>query len=206
MATVNPTRLRTPRAEVRQRILQAATSEFAGKGFAGTTIDAIADAAGFTKGAVYSNFGSKDDLFFALLDLQIERRVEAVSALADKAGARPSAKDVGDRLMTGLLENRDWQMLFAEYWLRAMRDPEVRVRFAVHRRSMRASIEDAVRRLDTSGIGTSGIGTKGIDPATATVLILALNNGLSIEEFSDPGSVPHDLFGTVLAAVERRAE
>jgi AcrR family transcriptional regulator len=196
MATVNPTRLRTPRAEVRQRILQAATSEFAGKGFAGTTIDAIADAAGFTKGAVYSNFGSKDDLFFALLDLQIERRVEAVSALADKAGARPSAKDVGDLLMAGLLENRDWQMLFAEYWLRAMRDPEVRVRFAEHRRSMRASIEDAVRRLDTSSI----------DPATATVLILALNNGLSIEEFSDPGSVPHDLFGTVLAAVERNAE
>jgi AcrR family transcriptional regulator len=196
MATVNPTRLRTPRAEVRQRILQAATSEFAGKGFAGTTIDAIADAAGFTKGAVYSNFGSKDDLFFALLDLQIERRVEAVSALADKAGARPSAKDVGDLLMAGLLENRDWQMLFAEYWLRAMRDPEVRVRFAEHRRSMRASIEDAVRRLDTSSI----------DPATATVLILALNNGLSIEEFSDPGSVPHDLFGTVLAAVERHAE
>jgi AcrR family transcriptional regulator len=195
MATVNPTRLRTPRAEVRQRILQAATSEFAGKGFAGTTIDAIADAAGFTKGAVYSNFGSKDDLFFALLDLQIERRVEAVSALADKAGARPSAKDVGDLLMTGLLENRDWQMLFAEYWLRAMRDPEVRVRFAEHRRSMRVSIEDAVRRLDTSDI----------DPATATVLILALNNGLSIEEFSDPGSVPHDLFGTVLAAIERRA-
>ncbi|MBB5164712.1 TetR/AcrR family transcriptional regulator [Mycobacterium sp. AZCC_0083] len=196
MATVNPTRLRTPRAEVRQRILQAATSEFAGKGFAGTTIDAIADAAGFTKGAVYSNFGSKDDLFFALLDLQIECRVEAVSALADKAGARPSAKDVGDLLMTGLLENRDWQMLFAEYWLRAMRDPEVRVRFTEHRRSMRASIEDAVGRLDTSGI----------DPATATVLILALNNGLSIEEFSDPGSVPHDLFGTVLAAIERNAE
>jgi AcrR family transcriptional regulator len=195
MATVNPTRLRTPRAEVRQRILQAATSEFAGKGFAGTTIDAIADAAGFTKGAVYSNFGSKDDLFFALLDLQIERRVEAVSALADMAGARPSAKDVGDLLMTGLLENRDWQMLFAEYWLRAMRDPAVRVRFTEHRRSMRASIEDAVRRLDTSDI----------DPATATVLILALNNGLSIEEFSDPGSVPHDLFGTVLAAIERRA-
>jgi len=196
MATVNPTRLRTPRAEVRQRILQAATSEFAGKGFAGTTIDAIADAAGFTKGAVYSNFGSKDDLFFALLDQQIERRVELVSALAEKAGARPSPKDVGDLLMAGVLANRDWQMLFIEYWLRAMRDPDVRARFGEHRRAVRASIEDAFRRLDTSSI----------DPATATVLVLALNNGLSIEEFSDPGSVPHDLFGTVLAAVERNAE
>jgi AcrR family transcriptional regulator len=196
MATVNPTRLRTPRAEVRQRILQAATSEFACKGFAGTTIDAIADAAGFTKGAVYSNFGSKDDLFFALLDEQIERRVELVSALAEKAGARPSARDVGDLLMAAVLANRDWQMLFTEYWLRAMRDPDVRVRFGEHRRAVRASIEDAFRRLDTSGI----------DPATATVLVLALNNGLSIEEFSDPGSVPHDLFGTILAAVERNAE
>ncbi|MFC9660175.1 TetR/AcrR family transcriptional regulator [Nocardia sp. NPDC127606] len=191
MTTVNP-RIRTPRAEVRERVLAAALSEFAGKGFVGTTIDAIADVAGFTKGAVYSNFGSKDDLFFALLDQQISRRIEAVTALADAAATRPTITAIGDLLMQGMLDNRDWQLLFTEYWLRALRDESVRERFVQHRRTVRAAIAAAVQRLD--------LGTE-VDPATTAVLVLALNSGLSIEEFTEPGVVPPDLFGAVLQAV-----
>ncbi|MGF2952208.1 TetR family transcriptional regulator, partial [Mycobacterium sp. THU-M116] len=63
MPEVNAAPSRPKRSEVRARILDAAASTFARCGFAGASIDAIADAAGFTKGAVYSNFGSKDDLF-----------------------------------------------------------------------------------------------------------------------------------------------
>ena len=191
VTTVNP-RIRTPRAEVRERILAAALAEFARKGFVGTTIDAIADAAGFTKGAVYSNFGSKDDLFFALLDQQISRRIEAVTTLADAAATRPTVTAIGDLLMRGLLDNRDWQLLFTEYWLRALRDESVRERFVEHRRAVRAAIAEAVRRLDLE---------TDLDPATTAVLVLALNSGLSIEEFTEPGVVPADLFGTVLQAV-----
>lgn len=191
MTTVNP-RIRTPRAEVRERVLEAALSEFVGKGFAGTTIDAIAEVAGFTKGAVYSNFGSKDDLFFALLDQQVSRRIEAVTALADAAATRPTFAAIGELLMQGLRDNRDWQLLFTEYWLRALRDEAVHERFVRHRRTARAAVAEAVQRLD--------LGTE-IDPATTAVLVLALNSGLSIEEFTEPGVVPADLFGAVLQAV-----
>ncbi|MGW4743138.1 TetR/AcrR family transcriptional regulator [Nocardia xishanensis] len=89
MNTVSP-RTRTPRAEVRKRVLEAALSEFVSKGFASATIDTIAEVAGFTKGAVYSNLGSKDDLFFALLNQQVSRRIEAITALADAAATRPT--------------------------------------------------------------------------------------------------------------------
>ncbi len=169
-------------------------SVFASQGFAGATIDAIADAAGFTKGAVYSNFGSKDDLFFALLDQQIAYRRDVVTALVDAAAERPTMHAVGELLMRELLDNRDWQLLFIEYWLRAMRDPLVRQRFVEHRRAVRTSIEDAVRRLDDQLVE---------DPKFAAVLLLALNNGLSIEEFTEPGIVPRDMFGTILDAVAR---
>ncbi|WP_410876173.1 TetR/AcrR family transcriptional regulator [Nocardia sp. A7] len=194
MTTVNP-RIRTPRREVRKAVLAAAMSEFAGKGFAGTTIDAIADAAGFTKGAVYSNFGSKDDLFFALLDQQIAHRIDAVTALARAAGTQPTMKALGELLTRGLLDNRDWQTLFTEYWLRAMRDETVRERFVEHRRAVRVAIEDAIRHLEIES---------DLDPAAMTVLVLALNSGMSIEEFTDPGIVPPDLFGTVLQAITRQ--
>ncbi len=166
-------------------------SVFASNGFAGATIDAIADAAGFTKGAVYSNFESKDDLFFALLDQTIAHRRDVITALADAAAERPTLQAVGELLTRELLANRDWHLLFTEYWLRAMRDPKVQKRFAEHRRAVRAAIEDAIGRLDESGI----------DPKYAAILILALNNGLSIEEFTEPGTVPRDLFGVVLDAV-----
>lgn len=191
MTAVNP-RIRTPRLEVRERILAAATSEFARKGFAGTTIDAIADTAGFTKGAVYSNFGSKDDLFFALLDEQIAHRLEVVAALAGDTVARTSMREAGNLLMQEVLANRDWQLLFTEYWLRAMRDSQVREKFVEHRRAVRALIERTVDQLDLH---------PGLDSEAAAVLVLALNNGLAIEEFTDPGTVPHDLFGTVLQAL-----
>ncbi|BCP36313.1 hypothetical protein MINTMi198_16830 [Mycobacterium intracellulare M.i.198] len=64
MSPVKAHRTRPTRGEVRDRILDAASKVFAAEGFAGATIDAIGQAAGFTKGAVYSNFESKDELFW----------------------------------------------------------------------------------------------------------------------------------------------
>src|SRR6185437_15796918 len=87
MSPVKPPRTRPTRGEVRDRILDAAAKVFAAEGFAGATIDAIGQAAGFTKGAVYSNFGSKDELFLALLDPDLRERLIARrrAAAADQA-------------------------------------------------------------------------------------------------------------------------
>src|SRR6476646_7446205 len=62
------------RAMTRQHLLDAAAIVFTRNGFHGSTLDEVASTAGFTKGAVYSNFTSKDDLFLALLDDRMERQ------------------------------------------------------------------------------------------------------------------------------------
>src|SRR4249920_1855864 len=66
------------RALTRRHLLEAAGVVFARQGFHGATLDEVAATAGFTKGAVYSNFTSKDDLFLALLDDRIDRQFAIV--------------------------------------------------------------------------------------------------------------------------------
>lgn len=189
---------RPKRSEVRARILAAATSTFAEHGFAGTSIDAIADAAGFTKGAVYSNFGSKDDLFFALMDQQIELRTRLVTeVLRDlPQGGRQALAAVGERLTRAITDNRDWQLLFLDYWARAVRDPSIGARFVEHRRAVRALMSDAVEQVALS------LDLRMLLPADlVSLLLFGLSNGLAIEELVEPGTVPASLIGSVLTSL-----
>ena len=68
------------REMTRQHLLDAAAIVFARKGFHGATLDEVAKLAGFTKGAVYSNFKSKDDLFLALLEQKSDRSYAVTAA------------------------------------------------------------------------------------------------------------------------------
>src|ERR1700730_5330771 len=74
----------------RRNLLEAAAVVFAREGFHGASLDEVAATAGFTKGAVYSNFKSKDDLFLALLDDRIERQFAVASEVLD-SGPHESA-------------------------------------------------------------------------------------------------------------------
>jgi AcrR family transcriptional regulator len=189
------TRTRPPRTEVRERLLAAASRVFADKGFAAASVEDVARAAGLTKGAIYSNFASKDELFFELLGEQVARRVLTFEAIeAPPAGAR----EVGDALMKAVVEEQDWQMLFIEFWQRAMRDPAARKQFVAHRREVRRAIAEAIEARATE------LGRPLPMPAKdlATV-VLALSNGLAIEHLPDPGEAPARLFGDALEALLR---
>ncbi|GGG23341.1 TetR family transcriptional regulator [Rhodococcoides trifolii] len=172
----------------------AALAEFSVRGFDSATLDAIAVAAGFTKGAVYSNFGSKEDLFYALMDQQIDTRSQLVADVlanlpADASDARTA---LGTRLTGAIVANREWQLLFMDYWARALRDPDVGARFADHRRQVRASITEAVQQALSSTVTTD------VPAEWVTFVLLGLSNGLAIEELAEPGVVPVELIGEVL--------
>src|SRR5881396_2434576 len=81
--TFEPLTAERRRAMTRQHLLDAAAIVFTRNGFHGSTLDEVASTAGFTKGAVYSNFKSKDDLFLALLDERIERQFAVASEVFD---------------------------------------------------------------------------------------------------------------------------
>jgi AcrR family transcriptional regulator len=192
------THVRVPRPrrdEVRSRILAAATTVFAQRGFSVATIDEVAAAAGFTKGAVYSNFASKDELFLALMDAEVSVRVElARRVLAQAPTSQQAAAEIGDRLAQASIDQPDWQLLFLEFWLRAIREPAVREQFVAHRRALRASIAEAIRQASAGGQTTWPWSAE-----EQTVLVLALSNGLAIEALADPTAIPDGLFGRVLA-------
>ena len=193
---------RPKRAAVRRRLLDAALAVFASRGFDSATLDQVAETAGLTKGAIYSNFASKDDLFFAMMNEQALRRAEAVrTALATRSpgpAGEQAARSIGRLLTDAFTREREWQLVFLDFWGRAVRDDAVRTQFLTHRRSMRQAIAE---RIEQSLGQASATGQFTADELVTVVL--ALSNGLAIEEYVDPGLLADDLFGRVLWRLSR---
>jgi AcrR family transcriptional regulator len=129
----------------RRNLLDAAAEVFAREGFHGASLDAIAAAAGFTKGAVYSTFKSKDDLFLALLEDRMEQNIAA----ADAARAADSAQggdvaNIRDVMLRTPMLDRAWTLLYLEFVLYASRNPAARDRLAGN---IRRSHDEAVRMI-----------------------------------------------------------
>ncbi len=196
-------RIRRPgRATVRRRLLDAALNVFAERGFAAASLDEVAEAAGLTKGAIYSNFAGKDDLFFAMMKDQVLNRAEAVrtvlAASSPGTDGQQARHDIGRLLTEAFTQQREWQLVFLDFWGRAVRDDDVRAQFVAHRRVLRAAIADRVEQA----IGQAPArGDLTVDDVVTVVL--ALCNGLAIEQYADPGTVSDDLFGRVLAQLSR---
>ncbi|GAA4686527.1 TetR family transcriptional regulator C-terminal domain-containing protein [Nocardioides nanhaiensis] len=196
-------RRRPTREEVRAALLEAAARVFARQGIDGASVDDVAAAAGFTKGAVYSNFGSKDGLVAALLDAKVSTYlVQGLDAVADTE--RPlaeRARALGDRLTAVDQEQEDWTLLFLELWQRAVRSPGGQEAFRRRRRELHAAVTQAVvEHTDGAGIPAT------LSPDELATLLMALTNGLALERLGDPAAVPDDLLGRVLALVIGRAE
>jgi len=105
----------------RELLLDAAIDVFAEKGYHGASLDDVADAAGFTKGAVYSNFTRKSDLFRALLERETAR---FSSALTQTVEAVPLEllPDVAAELLAAPESDEQTRTLLVEFWLAAVRD------------------------------------------------------------------------------------
>ncbi len=187
-------RTRPTRAQTRERLLQAAGEVFAKHGYERASLDDIAAAAGLTKGAVYSSFASKDELFYALMREHIDERLglvaSAISLEPTLAGATRNARAA---LAEFISTQADWQLLFIEFWVRAMRDPRLREEFARQRRAARAPITRFVEQQ------AAQLGIELHAPADQiAVAVLALTNGIAIEQLADPEAVDPSLFATTL--------
>jgi AcrR family transcriptional regulator len=188
---------RPTREEVRRRLLDAALAVFAEHGFDTANLDQVAEAAGLTKGAIYSNFTGKDDLFYVMMAEQVLARVESIrTALAVSTAEIRNPQDlreIGGLLTEAFTEQREWRMVFLDFWRRAVRDDDVRARFIAHRRTLRDAIAASVEEFLG---GTPPAGDFTVDDVVTVVL--ALSNGLAIEQYVDPSTVSADLFGRVL--------
>src|SRR5262245_42880243 len=115
------------KAKTREEILAAARRVFFSRGFYGATLDEIVEEAGYTKGAVYSNFASKDDLFLAILDERFETRTKAAFVVARGAETLEAALRANARLFVEAAQREPgWEPLLVEFWTHASHDPEMR--------------------------------------------------------------------------------
>jgi AcrR family transcriptional regulator len=188
------TRRRPPRSATRQALLAAAVTVFARQGIARTSLSEIAAEAGLTKGAVYSNFASKDELLLAIMENHlIERMRDATSVFAGELSTPEAVREAGARLLTSLVADTTWHQLLLEYWTLAVHDETVMAKLAARRRELRATIATAIEAAaDAHGV------TLPIAPEHLAVTLMALSNGYAVERSIDEAAVPGDLFEKVL--------
>jgi AcrR family transcriptional regulator len=194
-------RTRLSRAEskeqTRRRLLDAAGRVFRRRGYRGASVEAIAAEAGYTVGALYSNFDGKDDLLLALLEEEIGEITKRVVAAAAEA------EDVIEKLRRGSLEwmavldeQRDFYVLLIEFWTLWVRDPELRPehaeRFSALRRALGRLVEEQTRQL--------GLSLR-LSPEEVGAAVVALADGLALQRLADRGAFSDDLLATLLATL-----
>src|SRR3954470_4785499 len=115
------------KAATRAELLDAARRVFLERGFHGASLELVAREAGYTKGAVYSAFAGKADLFLAVYDREMERRRAEISAVVAEALARgdESADEAGRDFFRRLRAERAWTLTLLEFRLHAARHPDV---------------------------------------------------------------------------------
>jgi AcrR family transcriptional regulator len=178
------------REQTRQDLLTAAEACFVTRGFHATAVDQVAEQAGYTKGAVYSNFASKEDLFFAVY----QRRVEQVLTEVVPGLRQTGPERAFDWLATATIQRRDrddgWLAVFFEFWAHVLRHPELRDRFAAIHTRILEQLADAVRLLaDERGRALPS-------DVTALQVVLAWNAmevGLGLERLTQPQAVDVEL-------------
>ena len=190
MAGERPTRAERS-ARTRSELLAAAERRFFVHGYHGTTLDDIADEAGYTKGAVYSTFKSKAGLFLALFDQVTTRRLEDLRALLaphddDESRFRALAERPVDE------RNTQFLLLAIEFWTHAARAPAVLEEFSARYRQFRAGLAEL-------GPQDSPLGSD-----RWAIVTLALANGLALERLIDPAGVPGDLLAAVQTQIAHR--
>ncbi|MDL9981610.1 TetR/AcrR family transcriptional regulator [Microbacterium sp. ASV49] len=164
------------RENTRARLMDAAFEVFAEVGLDAASVEAICDRAGFTRGAFYSNFDSKDELFLDLAARVASARVESVqSRIGGLVAAGPEGFDEGE--IASILEqvldvgadDRLGVLLMSEIRIRALRDPDVAQAFLAQDAAMQRSIAQIITDVAT----IKGIGLR-MDAGQAALLMLTV--------------------------------
>jgi len=174
------------KARTRERLLDAAARTFARKGYAGASVEEIAQSAGYSIGALYSNFGGKQELFLELMSGRASRRQAMVAEILQ-------ADDDPAEAIAGLLERTgspdpDLMALRAEFWLYAVRNPEAMGALTAQRREQ----IDALVEVISAAMSRLNVPAGVSAPAVATVA-LAMFQGLMRQRRIDPERVSGEL-------------
>ena len=184
--------------EARDELLAAAMRVFARRGYRQASVDVIAAEAGYSKGALYWHFSGKQELLLTLVEERIDAPVrELVALLGTASPEHDMSLEASWEFVRQLGAERDAVLLEREYWSLAMRDPELRARYAERQTERRSRLARALEAR-MAHLGTPDLPMSPEDIARVTMSIIG---GLAVEELTEPGSVRPELPGETLATI-----
>lgn len=186
---------RDSREVTRARILQAARRLFLTRGFARVTIEDVAAKAGYTRGAVYSNFANKADLFLALIEERFAGQVDRAASELPDVVVEPDQRigAFARWLAAEALRSREWMTAEVEFAAFASTDPQLSVRMMEAQRDGRAALAgllvEQCRRLGV---------TPALPPEDLATVVASLIRGLTIEFMVDLSTDVAGLFAATM--------
>jgi AcrR family transcriptional regulator len=183
-------------AHTRSRLIKAAGTVFARRGLHHASIDEVAEQAGFTKGAFYANFASKEELFLAMLDERFAARLEDLErTTAGDEAPEEQARQAGADFSRTIAADPEWERLFFEFAAHAGRNEAFRKELVERYRALRGHIEELYRRRIERDPEMH-------DPPVPldriTLMTFAMVNGMALEKMLEPDMVDDELYGTML--------
>jgi AcrR family transcriptional regulator len=184
------------KAQTREQLLDAATRVFAERGFEAASLDEVAAAAGYTKGAVYSNFASKTDLVIALIERKVaEQEAEHLQRFSGQDFASMTARL--EEPETVPEEQQQWMVLAVEFWLYALRNERAR--------DVMAKQYEQARSFVAGHLIGPAYASAGLEPPLAprdlAIVIESLEIGLAFQAALDAEAVRPDLKADVLISL-----
>ena len=183
-------------AATREHLLDAARRVFVERGYHGASLELVAGEAGYTKGAVYSAFGSKGQMFLAVYEREvderwsrIEREVSEVVASGEPYDYNAEAtRDFFDRFRT----ERDWTITLLEFRLHAARDPELNALYAERHRRVVERLAGVIRMSADVDQGRA---------EKTALAVMALSNGSVLEHLALPEEATEERYREAAGAI-----
>jgi AcrR family transcriptional regulator len=181
-------------ARTRAELLRTAAAVFAQHGYEGASVEEIAERAGYSHGAVYSNFAGKADLFLAVFEDYMAERARELAAtqeeLADDAPLEQRARALADQWMERFASDRESFLLHLEFLAASRREPELAKRFGSRSAALRETIAAFIaHHQEKEGVEAP------LPPSELALILRALGIGLAIEALVSPDAVRDDLYG-----------
>jgi AcrR family transcriptional regulator len=185
-------------ARTRALLLEVATSEFLAHGYAGTSLERVAELAGFSKGAVYGNFAGKEELCLAVLENQFFAQLQTF--VADFAAGGETIEDrlgVLERWLDKLFADEQWQLLALEFAVQTRRNQKIQAQLA-HREKMMRMAVTALLSQQIRQLGVEPI----LPPDQLGIVLVAVVGGISVQRLIDP-TIPASLLTDAVKALFR---
>jgi AcrR family transcriptional regulator len=181
-------------AHTRECLMHSAARVFSRRGLAHASIDEVAADAGFTKGAFYANFASKEELFLAMLDDCFAERVSELDRILDTDESLDvQARAGGEDFVRFAKADPEWERLFFEFAAHASRNEEFRAELVARYRTMRERLAELCRRrAEQAGIESP------VPVEQIATMLFAMANGIALEQLLEPEAVPDGLYASLL--------